>query len=287
MNDPLYKIGIIGYGVVGQGVHRLLQESVTAIYDPYASDESGKVAKGFGYDGTLTMKSAFAECDLIVISVMTKENEDGTCDMSVVAGSLEWASQINPKAVFLIKSTSVPSELEEIRDSLGIRLVFSPEYMGESKYFTPFWKYPDPFDMKYHDFQIFGGEPEDTSACVDIFIRRMGPHVKFHQTTLKTASLAKYMENIFFAAKVTFCNEMFDIAEAYGVDYNELRELWLLDSRISPMHTAVFPKDRGFGGKCYPKDLHALIKDSEKIGYKPKLLRAVHELNKEFRSKDV
>jgi Predicted UDP-glucose 6-dehydrogenase len=49
-----------------------------------------------------------------------------------------------------------------------------------------------------------------------------------------------------------------------GVDWNELRELWLLDPRINKNHTLVFERDRGYGGKCFPKDVKAIIKDSEK-----------------------
>lgn len=288
--DSLYKVGIVGYGVVGKGIHRLFGESVRAIYDPYIGDADAEYASDLDYPyseykhtNTFEDKKKFKDLDLIVVCVMTKENKDGTCDMSIVEETAEWVSKVNRKAIFLVKSTSLPNDLERIKKKYKLRLVFSPEYMGESKYFTPFWKYPDPFEMKYHEFQIFGGDPKDASECIDIFIRVMGPHVKFHITDIKTASLAKYMENTFFATKVTFCNEWYDIAKSYDVDYNELRDLWLLDSRISPMHTAVFPKDRGYGGKCYPKDLKAIVVDVEKVGYKAELLLSVNKVNKKIR----
>ena len=276
--DTLYKIGIVGYGVVGKGIHRLFGESVKAIYDP-----------GYSKSG---MYIDFKDLDLVVVSVPTNESVDKTADLSIMEDTLDWLSEVSLKSkeplLVLIKSTTPPNKLRQYeKNCKNLRLVFSPEYMGESKYFTPFWKYPDPVEMKYHDFQTFGGKPEYTSACVDIFIRVMGPHVKFHQTDIVTAGLAKYMENIFFATKVTFCNEWYDIAKAYEVDYNELRELWLLDSRISPMHTAVFPKDRGFGGKCYPKDLRALIEDAKTLGHKPNMSLAVDVINKSFRSRGI
>lgn len=278
----MYKIGIVGYGVVGKAIHRLFGDMVVAIYDPFIEFDPS-VFKGLESDN-VNNKDAFTDLDMVVISVMTKENKDGSCDMSIVEDTAKWLSnEVGFEGVVLVKSTSLPLELERIKEQYDLRLVFSPEYAGESKYFTPFWKYPDPVEMKYHTFQTFGGDPKDTSKCVDIFIRVMGPHVQYHQTDIKTAALAKYMENIFFATKVTFCNEFYDIAKAYGVDYNELRELWLLDSRISPMHTAVFPKDRGYGGKCYPKDLRALVTDVSKHGYYPRLLKSVDKVNEAIR----
>jgi UDP-glucose 6-dehydrogenase len=91
------------------------------------------------------------------------------------------------------------------------------------------------------------------------------------------------MENCFLALKVTFCNEFFDIAEQFGVDYNELRELWLLDPRIGRSHTFVMPDDRGFGGKCLPKDVSALVQSACAAGYAPQLMLAMLEANSRFR----
>ena len=94
-----------------------------------------------------------------------------------------------------------------------------------------------------------------------------------------SAEVAKYMENTFFAVKVTFVNEFFDIAKAYGVDYNVLREIWLADSRINRDHTDVYPDARGFSGKCLPKDLSALLAACEEAGVDAQLLKAVQEIN--------
>lgn len=271
MSD-LYRIGIVGLGVVGKGIQKLFGDSVTAIYDPN---------HGFGD------KDLFTDVDLIVICVPTPESKDGSCDTSAVGSTLEWISDIGFDGVVLLKSTVPPTAIKKfLKDFPRIRLVFSPEYMGESKYFTPFWKYPDPQDMRSHTWQIFGGEKKDTSLCVDIFQRKMSVDTVFLQTTIMTASLAKYAENCFFATKVTFCNEFYDIAETFGVDYNELRECWLADTRINRNHTMVFKKDRGYGGRCYPKDMKAMIADAKKAGYSADLLKAVDKVNERIRTKN-
>jgi len=283
MTDKNYRVGIIGYGVVGKVIHRLLKEDVVAVYDPYVREEI--------FTGEVTSvgrkKEDFKNLDLVVICVMTKENEDGSCDISIVEDAIKWLHEFCPDTVVLIKSAVVPGEIRRLSDKYfdgALGLVVSPEYAGESKYFTPFWKYPDPKNMESHTWQVYGGEKEDTSLCVDIFKRRMSVDTVHIQTTLVTASLCKYMENNFFALKVTFCNEWYDIAEAYGVDYNELRECWLADTRINRNHTLVFPKDRGYGGKCFPKDVKAIINDAGKHGVDAELMKAVDKVNGRIRN---
>jgi UDPglucose 6-dehydrogenase len=131
--------------------------------------------------------------------------------------------------------------------------------------------------------QVFGGDRKDTELCIEVFKRKMSVDTQFFQTDIVTASLAKYIENAFFATKVTFINEWYDIAKSYEVDWNELRELWLADPRVNRNHTLVFPKDRGYGGKCFPKDVKGIIADAKRVGYVPKLLKAVDRRNKDFR----
>lgn len=260
-------IGIVGLGYVGKGIQKLFGDKVTAIYDP-----------PLGYKDI----KCFREVDMAVVCVMTKENPDRSCDVSLVDASVNWLTKVKKKMLILVKSAVLPLEIEKIKKKYKARVVVSPEYLGEGKYFVPFWKYPDPKDMKYHSFQIFGGDKKDTSECVDMFMPVMGPHVDFYQTDLKTAALCKYMENSWGAVKVTFSNEWYDIAKTYGVDYNELRELWTADKRVEKMHTAVFPKKRGYSGKCFPKDTRAIIKDATSLGYKPELMVKMDKLNRKF-----
>jgi UDPglucose 6-dehydrogenase len=276
----MFKIGIVGYGYVGKGMHKFLGDWVRAIYDPFCEDD----------DGTFLVdreKEDFKDLDLVIVSVPTNTSKDGmTGDFSIVEDSVKWLTELNLNLLIMVKSAVVPSEADRIQKKYKARLVVSPEYLGEGNYFVPFWKYPHPTEMKMHSFQVFGGEPKDTSACIDIFIKKMGPHVQFHQVDLKTAALCKYMENSWGAMKVTFCNEWYDIAKAHGVDYNTLREIWAADERVERMHTAVFPKARGYGGKCFPKDIKAIIVDTEKAGYKPSIMRCVDKTNEELTKKN-
>lgn len=272
IQSKLKTIGVCGPGYVGQGIIRLFGDQVQAVYSPSGNSVPAEFKNG------RDTKEAINKCDLVVIAAPTPMGEDGRCDTSAIEETASWVTV----PLVLIKSTIPPGTTEMLNEKYGKRFAFSPEYMGEGKYFTPFWKYPDPVEMKYHSFQIFGGPREVTNGILDIFQRKLGPHVFYAQTDSRTAEVVKYMENSWGAMKVTWANEWYEIAKAHGVDYREARELWALDSRVEKMHTAVFPDKRGFGGKCFPKDVNAIVKATEAKGYEPKIMKQVLASNEEF-----
>lgn len=260
------KVAVIGYGYVGKGVFNFFQDKFeTIFYDPFVEGSCSK--------------EEVNNCNLAIICVPTPMGEDGSCDTSIVEETLGWLST----SLILIKSTIPPGTTEKLMDKTGKAICFSPEYMGEGGYFVPYWKYPDPHDMRKHSFQTIGGPKGVATRIADYFVSVMGPEARIHFTDSTTAELAKYMENAFIATKVVFCNEFYEIAQTFGVEYKELRELWLLDERMGRMFTAVFPDSRGFGGKCLPKDVNGIVKASEKAGYVPELMREVLKSNVRLR----
>jgi UDP-glucose 6-dehydrogenase len=88
------------------------------------------------------------------------------------------------------------------------------------------------------------------------------------------------MENTFLALKVAFVNQFYDIAEVFGVDFLELRKIWLADSRVGTSHSSVTPA-RGFRGRCLPKDLAAIVAAVRPMGGAP-LLEALLSYNTEI-----
>jgi UDPglucose 6-dehydrogenase len=95
----------------------------------------------------------------------------------------------------------------------------------------------------------------------------------------------KYMENSFLATKVAFVNEFYEICRSFGADWHAVREGWLLDPRIGRSHSAVFTANRGFDGKCLPKDVNAIVRAASEVGYRPALLAEVLASNARFRAK--
>jgi UDPglucose 6-dehydrogenase len=195
---------------------------------------------------------------------------DGSADTSVVEDVVSWIES----DYIILRSTVPVGTTDRLRGSSGKSIVFQPEY-GPAE--TP----DHPFnDLRKVRWAILGGARKDTIAVADLYKTTFNADFVIQQTDAKTAELTKYMENTYLALKVTFCNEFYDIAEAFGVDYNELRELWLLDPRIGRSHTFVLPHSRGFGGRCLPKDLSAIIQSARQAGVLPALLEATRDANR-------
>lgn len=259
-------IAIIGSrGHVGKGMLKIFPQALQ--YDPPA--------------GIKTTKDEINERRFVVICVPTPTAKDGwSCDTRIVEEIFEWLRV----PLVLIKSTVSVGTTNRIQEDYTGGVAFSPEYMGESKYYVP-PRYPDPRDPRGHGFMIIGGKRETTKKIYDIFMPIMGPHTIFMQTDSRTAEFIKYQENIWGSLKVCWANEMYECAEALGIDYRDAREGWALDPRTERMHTACFVESRGYGGKCYPKDIRAFIATVKQHSYIPKLLMEVVKTNNRIRKK--
>ena len=251
------KVAVVGAGIVGQAMKDLCGPE-TVLFD---------IKPGFSTD-----REAVNACDAAFVCVPTPAAADGSCDTSIVEEVVSWVRT----PLILLRSTVSPGTTDRLRSAYKKRIVFQPEYLGES---------PDHFfgSVRHRTFVVLGGEPADTSAAADFYKHFYNSYVQFYFTDALTAELAKYMENAFYAVKVTFVNEFYAIAKAHGVDFNALREIWLADTRISRDHTFVYPDDRGFGGKCLPKDMSAIVKAAKEKGCDARLLEAVFQINAQLR----
>lgn len=272
------KICIAGYGYVGKAFYEFFKSYNH--YKVFVYDNSKIVQEE--YDFVKGDSSILNNVDLVVICVPTPNKNDGSVDIVHVKNVL---NNINKEMLVLIKSTIPPNTTNYLSKIYPhLRIVFSPEYIGESTYDLPY-----PYDFSKEvvktPYFIFGGSLYDTTEMVDIFSKIAGPVKEYIQTTSLNAEICKYMENSFFATKIIFCNEFYKICEVFGADYNSVRELWLKDPRITKMHTIIYNKyeDACFRGKCLPKDLSGIIKHSAKNGYEPKFLESVQYSNKRLR----
>lgn len=256
MNKP--KVGVVGGGVVGKATVRMCGPE-TVVYDPYL-------------DGCAATQDEINACDVTFVSVPTPMAADGTCDTSIVEDVVRWIAT----PLIIIRSTIAPGTTDRLRARHGKRIVFQPEYLGE----TPAHVFAE---MGEREFVVLGGAPEDVSAAADLYKHYYNSYVRFYFCDARTAELAKYMENAFYAVKVTFVNEFYEIARAHDVDFNTLREIWLADPRISRDHTFVYPEARGFDGKCLPKDCNAIVQSAIACGYPAPFMDATLRINEFFR----
>lgn len=232
----------------------------TIVYDPYKPELAGN-------------RDTINRCDAVFVCVPTPMNDDGSCNTSIVEEVVAWIEA----PLLLLRSTVTPGTTDRLRAKYGKRVVFQPEYLGETTAHV--------FgNMAERDFVVLGGTTEDTSLAADLYKAHYNAYVRFYFCDAVTAEVAKYMENAFYAVKVTFVNEFYDIARSHGVDFNHLREIWLADPRISRDHTFVYPDARGFSGKCLPKDCNAIVHSSQQRGYDAKFMKACLSINEHFQS---
>lgn len=255
------KVGIIGLGPVGRSMRQMFEshaeivEYDKAIHEKYPEHQ-------------------LADCNFAVVCVGTPMREDGTCEIAHVQ---EAVSRLPVERV-LIKSTVVPGTTDALRAATGKRICFSPEYVRETTYFHHFWDR----GVASIPFFVIGGAPDDRHALINDVIPILGPEKVYFQCTAIEAEIIKYMENSYLAAKVTFVNEFYEICKAFGADWHAVREGWLLDPRVDKAHTLVFPEDRGFGGRCLPKDVNAIVEAADAAGYKADLLQSILDSNRRF-----
>ena len=248
------KVAIVGLGYVGTAMNKLFAQAV--VYDE---------PKGVG------SRDEVNACEAAFVCVPTPAGEDGACDTSVVEDVLGWLET----DVIILRSTVPVGFTERMCAKTGKNIVFQPEYCGETA--------DHPYvDLSRRAWITLGGEREAVEKAVQVYQQVYSSEVRIKTVDSRTAELAKYMENCYLAAKVTFCNEFYDIAQKAGVSYTELRETWLMDERMGRSHTFVFPDKRGFDGKCLPKDVAALIAQADELGVDAGFMKAVQKKNEEL-----
>jgi UDPglucose 6-dehydrogenase len=259
----LSRIGIVGMGHVGSALAAALGGRVDLVcYDrrddrPYPAED-------------------LAGCDVVAICVDTPANADGSCDVSNVVAAVEQA----PNDRIWLRSTVAPGTTDELVARTGKRICHSPEYYGETPYPSLLWR-NEPGDVP---FLVVGGVPDARAELLDLLVPVFGPEKTYFQCPALEAELVKYMENAFLATKVTFVNEFAQICRRLGADWHLVREGWLLDPRVGRSHSAVFEPEGGYGGRCLPKDLHAIVRAARTAGYEADLLAEVARSNERIRA---
>jgi len=261
------KVGIIGFGWVGKAQRALFPEA--EIYDPYYEEEDldsfGKFHKPFA-----DTKEEVNTCAVTFVCVPTPNKKDGTLNIKIVEDAVKWCES----DIIVIRSTVNPGDCDRLAKKYDKRLVFQPEYLGESV------AHP-LLDPKTRPFVILGGKPEDTRVVIETYHNTYNADTSIRQTTLKEAEVIKLSENRAIAFKVSQVQELYDACEAAGVDFYVVRDaVYGDDPRFNLWWTFVYPEARGFDSKCIPKDViawSAWAKDSELtdavLKYNARLLR--------------
>ena len=265
----MINIGIIGFGFVGS--------SVAYGFSPQTGFDKAKL-RIFDKNpakSTHSLDEVLEESDFIFLSVPTPSNVDGSINLTILESVIDEINTHGVKdgCVVLVRSTVVPGTTRALQEKYNnITLVFNPEFLTERS---------AKFDFINQARFILGGDAEDTNKVAELFSIRFGSSTPTIQTNFETAEFIKYMNNCYFATKVSFMNEMKLIADQSGVDWSTAVDGFVRDGRVGHSHLAVPGPDgkRGFGGSCFPKDIQAMMSHAKDVGVEPSVLEGAWKTN--------
>lgn len=255
------KIGILGLGYVGSAVAHTHKHHELVIRDPKLGDKSASIDE-------------IRTCDALYICVPTPMLDNGHCDDSYVKNVLKELKDY--KNVIICKSTVPPGVYARLQDEYP-NVVHAPEFLTAANAVN---------DYETSTWVLIGGGKEFCDNARDVIKASTIQATHYHITTIATASLFKYMANSFMSTKVTFMNDLYHLANAVGVEWNDIKEIAQNDARLGISHWDVPGPDGkfGYGGACFPKDVSAIVEHGLDIGTPQRLLEAVKSINEIHRS---
>ena len=266
------KIGIIGRGFVGSAVEFgfSAQTGCDAEVRIYDKDPTKSIH---------TLEQTVNKSDFIFLSVPTPSNVDGSMHLGILESVLRDIQVVNKRRdnIILIRSTIIPGTTAKLcKKFTNLNIVFNPEFLTERS---------AKFDFINQSRFILGGRKRNTARVAELYRWRFGDSVPCIETNFETAEMIKYMNNCYFATKVSFLNEMKLVADKCGVDWDMAVEGFIRDGRIGYSHMSVPGPDgkKGFGGSCFPKDIQAMINFGENLNINMNTLKGVWSTNLEVR----
>ncbi len=256
-------IGIMGVGMVGGALKNYFEKKGRKIgedlflFDPFK-----------GFDSIDELNKA----DIIFVCVPTPYLKDGKgFDLSYIEDAF---SKIKGEKAVVIKSTVLPGTTEKMQAKYpNLKVLFNPEFLTEIT---------AEQDMSYPDRQIVGYTEKSFTVAKDIMM--LLPLAPFERIMPVTeAEMVKYFGNNWFAVKVAFANQMYDVCQKVGVNYDTVMEAASADKRIGPSHLVVWHKGyRGYGGKCLNKDIRAFIQLGNSLDVDLKVHKAAESVNNDL-----
>jgi len=288
------SINIIGYGYVGGAMGHLCEKNNIE----FNVCDTQKKEGVFNYFNNIVDLVKFSEnnndINFYIIAVPTNSDSEGNCDISIVKSVLEsLKNNVTKETYVIIKSTIVPGTSKELSEKYtNFDIIFCPEFLTQKNYLNDIYNakfvllgISDHFDIPLPTVSIDGKVTKyqkilnvmkqfyKHNTQIDILIR-----------SYEECELFKYTLNTYFGVKITFFNEIYDLCEKMNVDYQKLKELFSLDSRIGKYGITV-PGDhgRGYHGVCIPKEVRGMIKLQDKLELSSELMECVDKRNNDFR----
>lgn len=300
MNVTVFGIGYVGLvqaAVLADAGHHVicvdvdvakvenLKKGIIPIYEPGLTPIVEENYKDGRLDFTTDAKAGIEHGDIQFIAVGTPPDEDGSADLKYVLAVAETiATHMNNSKIIIDKSTVPVGTADKVREkvaetlkqrgvSLDFHIVSNPEFLKEGS---------AVLDCQKPDRIVVGTDNDEVADTLhELYAPFNRNHDRMIIMDVKSAELTKYAANCMLATKITFMNEMANIAEKLGADIEAVRHGIGSDSRIG--YQFIYP-GCGYGGSCFPKDVQALIRTADSIGYEAKMLKSVEAVN--YRQKE-
>jgi len=249
------KIGVVGYGIIGQATASLFQDVV--IYDPCK-----------GYHDT----SVLGNCALVFVCVPTP-TVNGRNDLTILQTVLTKLIPHLSGQVVCIRSTILPGTTRSLQQRWPqTAFAFNPEFLRAHHAFED--------ALNPHRVVISADTKWIGDVVADAYRASRARITKLIITDSITAEMIKYASNCFLAMKITYANEIFDACNALGVDYEQVRQGMSLDPRIGDSDELdINPNGRGFRDECLPKDLDAFISFLTERGFPLQIFNTIRDIN--------
>lgn len=263
-----------------------LNAGIIPIYEPGLEPIVKQAVQNKLLSFTTNMDAAVKHGELQFIAVGTPSGEDGSADLQyVVAVAKTIGDRVNDYRVVINKSTVPVGTAEVVEKTLAEQLkkrgvnidfdvVSNPEFLKEGAAVNDFMK-PDRI--------IVGSRSSRAESLMrELYAPFNRSHDRMIFMDIRSAELTKYAANAMLATKISFINEMANLAERLGADIEKVRNGIGADPRIG--YQFIYP-GCGYGGSCFPKDVKALINIAKNTGYQASLMEAVDQVNNAQKTK--
>ncbi|WP_028455619.1 UDP-glucose dehydrogenase family protein [Chitinilyticum litopenaei] len=259
---------------------RILQEGGIPIYEPGLEEMVKRNVEAGRLRFTTDVAESVAHGTLQFIAVGTPPDEDGSADLQYVVAAARTIGRLMTDYKVVVDKSTVPvgtadkvrAAIQEELDARNLRSSFSvvsnPEFLKEGAAIEDFMR-PD---------RIVIGADDETAK--DLMGAIYAPFTRNHDRILymdvRSAELTKYAANAMLATRISFMNELANLAETLGADIENVRRGIGADPRIG--YHFLYP-GVGYGGSCFPKDVQALVRTGREHGHTLRILSAVEEAN--------
>jgi len=255
-----------------------LRQGMSPIYEPGLVDLLGRGMAAGRLSFTTDYAEAVTGAEFVFIAVATPMGRRGDADIVFVKQAAQSIAKAMRAPLTIVNKSTVPIGTGDIisrivHENLGTEIPFqvicNPEFLREGTAIQ---------DFMHPDRLVLGAHDRAAAESVAAVYERLDAPVLF--TDLYTAEMIKYASNAFLATRISFINEIARICERVDADVKVVAEGMGMDRRIGPLFLEA---GIGYGGSCFPKDVKALARMAETMGYHPELLDTVMEINEDQR----